>query len=131
MHAVNGGEICLDGVLVPKCNQFKYFRFIIQVLDNGVIHKINTGWMKWSLIGVLCNHNKVKGKFCRTVIKQIILYGSECWTAKIQHMHKMIVAEIQILRWVFGNMIIDKIGMTTSIRGCMQQRVKIKRERLF
>ena len=29
-----------------------------------------------------------------------MLYGTECWVVKKQHIHKMSVAEIRLLRWI-------------------------------
>lgn len=46
----NGGEALSDGVLVHKCNQFKYLGSIIQkkeVSEEDIIHNINHRWMKW------------------------------------------------------------------------------------
>lgn len=36
-----------------------------------------------------------------------MLYGSECWSVLVQHVRKVSVAEIQMLRWMCGY--IDKI----------------------
>ena len=38
-----------------------------------------------------------------------MLYGSECWTLKRQHKHKMKVAEMRMLRWMCGHTIKDMI----------------------
>ncbi|KAJ0975401.1 hypothetical protein J5N97_017366 [Dioscorea zingiberensis] len=38
-----------------------------------------------------------------------MLYGSECWATKVQHMHKMNVAEMRMLRWMSGHTRLDKI----------------------
>ena len=32
-----------------------------------------------------------------------MLYGAECWAIKKQHIHKMSIAEMKILRWISGN----------------------------
>ena len=36
-------------------------------------------------------------------------YGAECWPIKKQHMHKMDVAEMRMLRWMFGKTRKDQI----------------------
>jgi hypothetical protein len=44
---------------------------------------------------VLCDHRipiKLKEKFYRTSIRLAMLYGTECWAVKKQHIHKMSVA---------------------------------------
>ncbi len=38
-----------------------------------------------------------------------MFYGSECWAVKKQYIHKMIVAEMRILRWISGNTRKDRI----------------------
>ncbi|KAM1140543.1 hypothetical protein ACFX13_041305 [Malus domestica] len=59
--------------------------------------------MKWkSASSVLCDRRmslKLKGKFYRTAIRSAMLYGTECWAVKHQHVHKMGVAEMRMLRW--------------------------------
>ncbi|RXI01174.1 hypothetical protein DVH24_001408 [Malus domestica] len=59
--------------------------------------------MKWkSASGVLCDRRmllKLKGKFYRTAIRSAMLYGTECWAVKHQHIHKMGAAEMRMLRW--------------------------------
>ncbi|XP_070020025.1 uncharacterized protein [Nicotiana sylvestris] len=50
-------EIKLDAHVIPKRASFKYLRSIIQgngEIDEDVVHRIGTGWMKWRLTsGVL------------------------------------------------------------------------------
>ena len=52
--------------------------------------------MKWrSALGVWCNHrilNKLKGRFYKIAIWLAMVYGTECWDVKKQHIHKMSVA---------------------------------------
>ena len=43
---------------------------------------------------------KLKGKFYRTTIRPVILYGSEWWALKGQHERKMRVVKIRMLRWI-------------------------------
>ena len=52
---------------------------------------------------------KLKGKFYRTAIRPAMLYGTECWTAKGEHEHKLSVAEMKMLRWMSGHTRFDKI----------------------
>ena len=38
-----------------------------------------------------------------------MLYGTECWAVKKQHVQKMSVAEMRMLRWMSGKTRMDKI----------------------
>ncbi|KAM2968345.1 hypothetical protein FF1_028501 [Malus domestica] len=72
-----------------------------------------------SASGVLCDRRrplKLKGKFYRTAIRLAMLYGTECWVVKHQHVHKMDVAEMRMLRGMCGHTRKDKIG-NEDIRG--------------
>ncbi|KAM1021971.1 hypothetical protein ACFX2A_044060 [Malus domestica] len=72
-----------------------------------------------SASGVLCDRRrplKLKGKFYRTTIRPAMLYGIECWAVKHQHVHKMGVAEMRMLRGMYGHTRKDKIG-NEDIRG--------------
>ncbi|KAM2104272.1 hypothetical protein ACFX1T_002291 [Malus domestica] len=59
---------------------------------------------------------KLKGKFYRTTIKPAMLYDTECWAVKHQHVHQMGVAEMRMLRWICGHTRNDKIR-NEDIRG--------------
>ncbi|KAM1720706.1 hypothetical protein ACFX12_022337 [Malus domestica] len=81
---------------IPKSNRFRYLGSILQKhreLDGDLNHRIQARWMKWkSASSVLCNRRrplKLKGKFYRTAIRPAMLYGTECWAVKHQHVHKM------------------------------------------
>ena len=68
---------------------------------------------------MLCDRRmplKLKGKFYRTAIRPAMLYGTECWAVKHQHVHKMGVAEMRMLRGMCGHTRKDKIG-NEDIRG--------------
>ncbi|KAM2891684.1 hypothetical protein COP2_009948 [Malus domestica] len=72
-----------------------------------------------STSGVLCDRHrplKLKGKFYRTSIRPAMLYGTKCWAVKHQHVHKMDVVEMRMLRGMCRHMRKDKIG-NDDIRG--------------
>jgi hypothetical protein len=46
--------------------------------------------------------NKLKGKFYWMTIRRAMMYGAECWAIKVQHIQKMSVVEMRILRWICG-----------------------------
>ncbi|KAB2606459.1 hypothetical protein D8674_006176 [Pyrus ussuriensis x Pyrus communis] len=103
---------------VPKSDCFCYLGSILQKsgeLNGDFNHRIQAGWMKWkSASGVLCDHRmplKLKGKFYRVTISPAILYGTECWAVKHQHVHKLGVAEMRMLRWMCGTRVRIRLGI--------------------
>ena len=67
----------------------------------------------WRLASrVLCDLRmpiRLKGDFYRIVIRPAITYGARCWPIKKQHMHKMDVAGVRMLRLMYGKTWKDKI----------------------
>ncbi|KAM2590328.1 hypothetical protein TB2_042878 [Malus domestica] len=125
--SANGGQnelgVRIGDQEIPKSDRFRYLGSILQKngeLDGDLNHRIQAGWMKWkSASGVLCDRRmplKLKGKFYRTAIRPAMLYGTECWAVKHQHVHKMGVAEMRMLRWMCGHTRKDKIR-NEDIRG--------------
>ena len=82
-------------------------------IDEDVSHRIRAGWVKWRQAScILCDRKvpqKLKGKFYRTAIRPAILYGAECWATKRQHVQKISVAEMRMLRWSCGHTRRDRI----------------------
>ena len=104
------GDVILKGQLVPKRDTFRYLGSMLQSngdIDEDVCHMIKAGSMKWRQVsGILCDKKvpqKVKGKFCRTAVRPVMLYGAECWPTKRQQIHEMSVAEMRMLRWMCGH----------------------------
>ena len=54
--------------------------------------------MKWRSIQEYC-----------VIIEIPMLYGTECWDVKKQHIHKMSIFEMRILRKIRGNIRKDRI----------------------
>jgi hypothetical protein len=61
-----------------------------------------------------------------------MLYGAECWAIKRQHIQKMSVAEMQMLRWICGHTrkdqiknddIRDKLGVAPIQEKLVQHRL--------
>ncbi|KAF3626060.1 hypothetical protein FXO37_30537 [Capsicum annuum] len=75
--------------------------------DENVTHRIRVGWLKWRLAsGVLYDKKvslKLKGKFYRVVVHPALLYEAECWPVKNSHIQKLKVAEMRMLRWMYGH----------------------------
>ena len=101
-----GGDLSLDGQVVAHKDTFWYFGSMLQKnsdIDEDVRHRISAGWLKWrQASGVLCDRRvpqKLKGKFYRTAIHPVMLYGAECWPTKRRHVQQLSVVEMLMLRW--------------------------------
>jgi hypothetical protein len=70
-------------------------------IDEDVSHRIKAGLLKWhQASSVLCDRRvplKLKGKFYRTAIRPVMLYGAECWPTKRRHVQQLSVAEMRKL----------------------------------
>jgi hypothetical protein len=106
-------------------------------IDEDVSHKIRTGWMKWRQTSdILCDKkvpNKLKCKFYRTTIRPTMIYDVECWVTKGQHIQKISVAEIRMLRWICDHTrrdqirniyIQDKLGVTPIQEKLIEHRLR-------
>jgi hypothetical protein len=68
---------------------FRYLGSMLQSegeIDEYVSHRIRAGWVNWrQASGVLCDKkvpNKLKGKFYRTAIRPVMMYGVKYWVTK-------------------------------------------------
>jgi hypothetical protein len=109
-------DVSLDGRVVPMNDTFRYLGLMLQSegeIDEDVSHRIRAGWVKWrQTSGVLYDKkvlNKLKCKFYRTTIRPVMMYGAECWVTRGQHVEKMSVAEMRMLRWICGHTRKDRI----------------------
>ncbi|KAG5591122.1 hypothetical protein H5410_041636 [Solanum commersonii] len=96
MHEVSM-EVRVDTQNIPKRDRFKYLGSILQGskdIDDDITHRIGATWMKVPL--------ELKGKYCSVVVRPTFLYGTECWLVKNSHVQKMHLAEMRMLRWMFG-----------------------------
>jgi hypothetical protein len=134
------GNVRLDGLVVPKKDIFRYLGSMLQKngdIDKDVCHRIKAGWWKWhQASGVLCDSRvslKQKGKIYRTAIWPTMLYGAECWPTKRRHVQQLSVAEMRMLRWIYGHIrrdrirsddILDRLGVAPVEEKLVQHRLR-------
>jgi hypothetical protein len=134
------GYVSLDGRVVPMNDTFRYLGSMLQSdgdIDEDVSHRIRNGWVKWrQTSGILCDKkvpNKLKYKFYRTAIRPAMMYGAECWATKEQHIQKMSVAKMRMLRWICDHTrkdqirnddIRDKLGVAPIQKKLVQHRLR-------
>jgi hypothetical protein len=133
-------DVSLDGRVVPMNDTFWYLELMLQSegeINENVSHRIRAGCVKWrQASGVLCDKkvpNKLKDKFYMMAIRPAMMYGAECWVIKGQHIQKMSVAEIRMLRWICGHTrkdrirnddIRDKLGVAPIQENVVQHRLR-------
>jgi len=121
---------------------FKYLGSVIHAQgenEENITARIAAAWKKWrELSGVLCDRRMpvaVKGKVYRTVVRPVLIYGSETWALKRREEERLERTEMKMLRWIFGLMLRDK-KRNDDIRrilgvSCITDKVREARLRWF
>ena len=131
-----------------KLNTVTTFKYLGSIFDsNGgaerdINYRVKLAWMKWKkLTGVLCDKKvpiKLKDKVYKTVIKPTMAHGAECWAVRKKDENRFHVAEMRMLRWIWGKTRKDQVRnktiqedakvchMSTFLR---QKRLQEKRRR--
>ncbi|EYC36369.1 hypothetical protein Y032_0903g2962 [Ancylostoma ceylanicum] len=114
---IEDGTICVDGNNLKKVECFKYLGSRItstgDVLPDAY-GRANSAWMKWrTTTGILCDKKmpiRLKSKVYRTVVRPVVLYGTECWTATKVTKQVLHTMEMRMLRWSMGVTLKDKVS---------------------
>ena len=74
--------------------------------EEDITARIAAAWKKWKeLSGVLCDRRMpvaVKGKVYRTMVRPVLMYGSETWTMTRREEERLQRTEMRMLRWILG-----------------------------
>jgi len=91
---------------------------------------------KWRKVaGVLCDKKipfRLKGRVYQMVIRAALLYGAECWQIKKTQVQRLMIAEMRMIRWMYGFTRLDRIR-NVAIRervGVAPLEVKLRESRL-
>ncbi|XP_063622324.1 uncharacterized protein LOC134794438 [Cydia splendana] len=101
---------------VVKTNKFKYLGSVLHEsgeIDHDVSARISAAWAKWrEVTGILCDPRipvKLKGLVYKSIIRPVLLYGSEPWPVLGRHVQQLHVTEMKMLQWMCGVTRLDRI----------------------
>ena len=121
---------------------FKYLGSVIHAQgenEENITARIAAAWKKWrELSGVLCDRRMpvaVKGKVYRTVVRPVLIYGSETWALKRREEERLERTEMRMLRWILGLTLRNKKKNDDICRilgvACITDKVREARSRWF
>ena len=137
-----GKEVKIQDSTINKVSHYKYLGS--EMAEDGGVEveikaRIQAGWNKWREVsGVLCDKRiskRLRGKVYTTVVRPVLLYGAECWPVTSKQEHMMGVAEMKMLRCMYGVTLKDRVendyirdGMGVN---CVQQKMRESRLRWY
>ena len=99
--------------------QVESFRYLGSTLsykggcEVEVESRIKAAWQKWrEVAGVVCDKkmpNKLKIKIYTTVIRPVMMYGSETWALRKREEQKLERTEMRMLRWILGISLLERL----------------------
>ncbi|VFQ73468.1 unnamed protein product [Cuscuta campestris] len=127
------GEVSIDSHLVPKRDKFCYLGPTFQTdgkINTDVAHHIGATWAKWELASGALYDKKIlaiiKGNFYKFVVRPTIMYKAKCWAVKKIQIPRLHVAEMQMLRWIFGQTrgLLETVSQLSSREYCERHAKK-------
>ena len=106
----------MDGAFLTRAHSsglyIHYHCLLPDSFWHGSVTLLSKKWKKWKeLSGVLCDRRMpvaVKGKVYRTLVRPVLIYGSETWTMKRREEERLQRTEMRMLRWILGLTLRDK-----------------------
>ncbi|CAG9559618.1 unnamed protein product [Danaus chrysippus] len=99
-------SIWIDDVMVGRTDHFKYLGSELDAsgdIDRDIKARITAAWAKWrEVIGVICDPKMpvvLKGQVYKTIIRPVLMYGSEAWPLLERHRRLLHVTEMNMLRY--------------------------------
>ncbi|KAJ8710818.1 hypothetical protein PYW08_009333 [Mythimna loreyi] len=127
-NTTNAAPVRIGEDTVERTEQVRYLGSVLHEsgdVDCDVESRISAAWAKWrEVAGVICDPKmpvRLKGQVYKTIIRPVLLYGSEAWPVLERHKQSLRVTEMNMLRWMSGVSRKDRIK-NSRIRGSLQVR---------
>ena len=111
-----------QGTSFRQVKKFKYLGVFISEdggSEEAVTARVSAAWGKWrDLSGVTSDKKmprKFKIKLYMTGIRQVFLYGAECWTVRKKEEQILDKTEMRMLRRIKGVTMRDKVKLAGSL----------------
>ena len=114
----NGTLVCEmeNGEQLEVVNNFCYLGDTIEAgggVEYAVRSRIKKAWHKFREVGTILTMKglslKIKGRVYDTCVRSTMLYGSETWAVKVEQVQRMERTEMQMVRWMCGTKLRDRI----------------------
>ena len=127
---------------LKQVSKFKYLESVFEEdgrCETDVKERIRAGWSKWKEVNGVINDSrmplKLKLKVYESMVRPVIMYGSECWTLRKKEEQLLERTEMRMLRRILGVTLRDKIRNEEIRRRTrvtsIAKKVKIGRLRWF
>ena len=81
--------------------------------EADVESRIKAVWGKWrEVAGVVCDKKmpiRLKVKIYSTVVRPVLMYGSETWALRQKEESKLEGTEMRMLRWIMGISLLERL----------------------
>ena len=120
-------------------NKFCYLGDMIESgggVDAAITMRIQKAWGKFRELGPILTRKglslKVKGRIYRACVRSTLLYGSETWAVKVEQEQRLERTDMQMVRWMCGAKLRDRIRSVDLLNrlGIEAVKIALKRGRL-
>jgi hypothetical protein len=106
-----------NGETLEVVTKFCYLGDVIEAgggVESAVRARVQKAWGKFRELGSILTRKgmslKVKGHVYDACVRSTMLYGSETWAVKVEQVQRMERTEMQMVRWMCGTKLADRIA---------------------
>src|SRR6266568_4244113 len=125
-----------QGVDFEMMDRFCYLGDMIGAgggVEEAIRARVRCAWAKFRELSPILTTKgaslKVKGKVYRACVQNVLIYGSETWTVRVEDVSKLERAERMMVRWMCGVALGDRIA-SVELLGLEAVGVVLRRGRL-